>query len=422
MKPTRIFDIIEYTHQNYPREDIFGYKHDGVWKKYSTADFITIVNELSLGLKSLGVGIGDKVAIISFNRPEWLFVDLAVQQIGGITVPMYPTITVEDYKFIFGDAEVKLIFAESEDLCSKAKKATAGMAEVEGIYSFDNLSGFKNWNEVRSLGKGGNIEEVNEIKEKVKPEDLLTIIYTSGTTGRPKGVMLTHNNILSNALAVQDIFPIDGKDTKMLSFLPLCHIFERTASYTYMLVGTSMYFAESMEKIADNIKEVKPQGFTTVPRLLEKIYDKIMAKGYELTGVKKKLFFWAVDLANKYELNKNQGWWYDTQLKLANKLIFSKWREALGGEIVFIFSGAAPLQPRLARVFWAAQVKVMEGYGLTETSPGVCFTRSEPEEVRIGMVGSALNDVEVKIAEDGEILVKGPKRDERLLQKARLNS
>jgi long-chain acyl-CoA synthetase len=411
MEPKRLFDLLYWQKEQYNLSVSVATKENGNWKTYSTQDVIEIVNNLSKGLLEKGVGPGDKVAIISENRPEWNFADLAIQQIGAISVPMYPTITVEDYRYIFGHSETKLIFVSSADLYNKSSKAREG-TNVEHIYTFDNVSDAPNWKELEKEGQGKDDTRLEEWKAAVKPEDLVTIIYTSGTTGKPKGVMLTHYNIMSNVMEVRRMLEMDEQfvkgQAKILSFLPLCHIFERTACYCFIYLGGSIYYAESMETIAANIQEVKPNLFNTVPRLLEKVYDKIVSKGYELTGVKKNLFFWALNLGLKYEPFTDMGFWYNFQLKIARKLIFSKWQAALGGELYRINCGASALQPRLARVFWAAGIQVAEGYGLTETSPGVSFNIPKPGKIKIGTVGPILNGVEVKIAGDGEILVKGP--------------
>lgn len=404
MQLTRLFDLIPFQISKYNKEVAFSRKENGTWKTYSSTDVKKIVDNLSLAFLSQGIEEGNKVAIISENRPEWNFIDLALQQIGAISVPMYPTITSEDYSYIFDHAEVKMIFAGDQIIFDKAIQ----VAGDRKIYSFDYLDGVEHWSKLAEKGESGDLAKLEESKSKVKPEDLFTIIYTSGTTGRPKGVMLTHANVLSNLISVSHIMSPPPGVSKVLSFLPLCHIFERTASFCFIYLGYSVYYAENMDKIGENLKEVQPHVFNTVPRLLEKVYDKIVAKGYELTGVKKKLFFWALDLGLKYDPSTDMGGWYDFQLKLANKLIFSKWREALGGNIMQINSGASALQPRLARVFWAAGIRVCEGYGLTETSPVVTASIGTKEEIRIGYVGKIVKDVEVKIAEDGEILVKGP--------------
>lgn len=404
MQLTRLFDLIPYQISKYNKEVSFARKDNGVWRTYSSTEVKKIIDNLSLAFLAQGISEGNKVAIISENRPEWNFIDLALQQIGAISVPMYPTITSEDYAYIFNHAEVKMIFVGDQIIFDKA----AQVAEDRKIYSFDHLEGVEHWSSLEEKGESGDLAALEESKSKVKPEDLFTIIYTSGTTGKPKGVMLTHANVLSNLISVSHIMSPPPGVSKVLSFLPLCHIFERTASFCFIYLGYSVYYAENMDKIGENLKEVQPHVFNTVPRLLEKVYDKIVAKGYELTGVKKKLFFWALDLGLKYEPSTEMGRWYDFQLKLANKLIFSKWREALGGNIMQINSGASALQPRLARVFWAAGIRVCEGYGLTETSPVVTASIGTKEEIRIGYVGKIVKDVQVKIAEDGEILVKGP--------------
>jgi long-chain acyl-CoA synthetase len=404
MELTRLFDLIPYQIQKFNKEIAFSRKEEGVWKTYSSKEVQDIIDELSMGFLAQGIQAGEKVAIISENRPEWNFIDLACQQIGVISVPMYPTITVADYAYIFDHAEVKVIFAGDQTIYDKALQAGNGRK----IYTFDRLTEVAHWTEVQAAGKPGDRASLANHKANVKPEDLFTIIYTSGTTGRPKGVMLNHANVLSNLMSVSHIMSPPVGTSKVLSFLPLCHIFERTASFCFVYMGYSIYYAENMETIGDNLKEVQPHLFNTVPRLLEKVYDKIVAKGYELSGVKKKLFFWALELGLRNDPAADMGGWYDFQLKIANKLIFSKWREALGGNIQQINSGASALQPRLARVFWAAGIRVCEGYGLTETSPVVTASIGTKEEIRIGYVGKIVKDVEVKIAEDGEILVKGP--------------
>ncbi|GAB3328895.1 long-chain fatty acid--CoA ligase [Marivirga atlantica] len=407
MTPTRLFDLLFLQQKNNPLPDALNYKVDGKWKNYSTDEVIDIVNKLSKGLLSLGVEKNDKVGIVSLNRPEWNFVDLALQQIGAVSVPMYPTITEKDYKYIFQDSLLKYVFAGDAKLVGKVTEAGKDLDFFKGVFSFDQMEGTPHWTQVLNKGEGFEAD-LDAYRKAVDPEDLVTLIYTSGTTGNPKGVMLTHNNVLSNSIAVSDNLQPDTKLKRSLSFLPLCHIFERTSSYFYMYRGVAVYYAESLETIADNLKEVKPDMFTTVPRLLEKIYDKIVAKGLELKGIKKSLFFWALELGHKFDLQKDQGWWYNFQLKMANKIIFSKWREAVGGNITLIASGGAALQPRLATIFWSAQIPVLEAYGLTETSPGISFNRYHKEDIRIGTVGPALPGVEIKIAEDGEVLCKGP--------------
>ena len=406
MQVSRLFDLINYQIANYDKDVALAQKLDGQWKTYSSRDVKRIVDNLSLAFLQSGIKSDDKIAIISNNRPEWNFIDLALQQIGAISVPMYPTISADDYNYIFNHAEVKKAFVGDQEIYQKAVEASKEM-DIH-ILSFDKISGCDYWEDFMEQGESGNIADLDDIKETIKTDDLFTIIYTSGTTGRPKGVMLTHGNVIHNLFAIEDRIIVSKGEGKALSFLPLCHIYERTGSFCFLYMGISIYYAESMETIGDNLKEVQPHIFNTVPRLLEKVYDKIVSKGYELTGIKKSLFFWALNLGLKYEPNKDQGAWYNFQLKLANKIIFSKWREALGGNIMQINSGASALQPRLARVFWSAQIPVCEGYGLTETSPVISASICNHKDIRIGMVGKVVKDVLVKIAADGEILAKGP--------------
>ncbi|MFY9308403.1 MAG: long-chain fatty acid--CoA ligase [Bacteroidia bacterium] len=408
MAVTRVFDIIPQLLAKYNKPNALAAKENGKWVTYSTQQFADTVNNLSYGLIGLGVERNDKIAIISNNRPEWNFADFAVQQAGAITVPIYPTISENDLNFILNDASVKYIFVSSGDLYTKVKGVAAKAPSVKEIYTFNKVEGARHWTEILEAGrKNPKAAEVEAVKASIKPNDLLTILYTSGTTGNPKGVMLSHNNLLSNSMASENLCPFNP-EWKALSFLPLNHVYERMLTTLYMYKGISIYYAESLETIADNLKEIKPEVFSTVPRLLEKVYDKIVAKGTDLTGLKHKLFFWALDLGLRYELHGANGWWYETQLKLANKLIFSKWREALGGNIVAIVSGGAALQPRLARVFNAAKITVLEGYGLTETSPVIAVNSFLPNGIKFGTVGPVIDKVTVKIAEDGEILVKGP--------------
>ena len=404
---TRIFDLHYHQLANYPKEDALTDKIDGKWVPISTQSMIEQAEELASGLIELGLQPGDKVGIIANNRSEWLITDLGILIAGLINVPIYPTITVEDYEYILNNAEVKICFVSDEDLFTKVSSVKTKVPSLQRLYSFDTVSACDHWSAVKALGKGKNSEKIKELRSSVKEDELATLIYTSGTTGRPKGVMLTHKNLVSNSLASRKRLPL-GSDSKSLSFLPLCHVYERMISYLYFYTGTSIYYAESLETIGDNLREVKPQVFTAVPRLLEKVYDKIVAKGTELTGIKRALFFWALGLGQRYELNGANGAFYEFQLKIANKIIFNKWREALGGNAKAVASGAAALQPRLARVFLAAQIPVMEGYGLTETSPVLAVNEEANDGVRIGTCGRPLDNVKIKIAEDGEILAKGP--------------
>jgi long-chain acyl-CoA synthetase len=403
----RVFDLLD-AYQHFQKEDLFNLKRNGEWKKYSAADTLENIQTLALGLLELKVKAGDKIAIISGNRPAWNFVDFAVQIIGGVTVPMYPTITIEDYDYIFKDAEVKYVFCENEELYLKVKEAAKGNKQIKGIYTFDPVADVDMWTVVKELGEGKDAAVLQPLMDAVQPSDLLTLIYTSGTTGRPKGVMLTHHNIVSNikALIRGKFFDLYASD-RALSFLPLCHIYERTDVYMYLYYGVAVYYAESMETIADNIKEVKPAMFATVPRLLEKVYDKILAKGNELTGIKRTLFFGALEFGLHYDPMAKLGLLDSLKLAFYRKVIFSKWREALGGSVRLIASGSAALQPRLSRVFWAAGIPVSEGYGLTETSPVISVSRVNPPDFQVGCVGSLVDSIELKIAEDGEICVKG---------------
>lgn len=404
---TRIFDLLPESIAKYNKPDVFASKIKGEWVKISANDFIDSINQLSYGLLKLGVKKGDKIAIISESRPEWNIVDFAIQQVGAISVPLYPNITVEDYKYIFHDAGIIYVFVGDETLLERAKEAAKEAPTVQNIYTFEKINGANHWKEVTDIADEANKLKIDTIKHSIRRDDLLTLIYTSGTTGKPKGVMLTHYNIISDFEGCKDYFPIDA-ECRALSFLPLNHVYERMVLYLYIRLGVSIYYAQNMNTIADDLKDVKPQIFTTVPRLLEKVYDKIVAKGYELGGLKRRIFLWALDLGLKYDPNIDAGWWYNQQLKLAQKLVFSKWQEALGGNIRMICSGAAALQPRLARVFWAAGIPVSEGYGMTEASPVIATNRVKPLDLRIGTVGPVIDGGTIKIADDGEILYKGP--------------
>lgn len=403
----RIFDLHYHQLNNFPKKDALTAKINGEWVPTSTQSMIEQAMAFASGLLELGLQPKDKIGLISNNRPEWHIADLGILMAGMINVPIYPTITEEDYEYILNNAEVKLCLVADEELFGKVNSIKDKVATLASIYSFDTLKNCENWTAIKKKGENKNGERIEQIKASIDEEDLATLIYTSGTTGRPKGVMLSHKNLVSNAVASRERLPV-GSDSCSLSFLPLCHVYERMVCYLYIYTGTSIYYAESLETIGENLKEVHPQVFTAVPRLLEKVYDKIVAKGAELTGIKKGLFFWALGLGQRYELNGKNGAWYEFQLKLANKIIFNKWREALGGNAKAVASGAAALQPRLARVFLAAQIPVMEGYGLTETSPVLAVNAQENDGVRIGTVGRPLTGVEIKIAADGEILAKGP--------------
>jgi long-chain acyl-CoA synthetase len=411
--PTRLFDCLAFHLDKAPIPDMLAAKENGKWRTYSTREVAETVNKLSAGLLQLGIGgvdrsveSADKVALMSKNCPDWVMVDLAVQQIGAVLTPVYPTINVNELEFVLNDAQVKVIFVNDEELFHKVLSIRDKLPSLREIFTFEHVPNARHWKQILVSVTETDLARIPAIAEKIKYEDLATIIYTSGTTGTPKGVMLSHRNILSNVMACLTCLPPGS--IRALSFLPLNHIFEKMLTYIYLFNGSPIYYAESMETIGENLKEVKPQMFTTVPRLLEKVYDRIMKKGAELTGLKKKMFFWAHDLAARYEINKPMGIWYNLQLSLANKLIFNKWREALGGNIICIVSGGAACQVRLIRIFTAAQVPVMEGYGLTETSPVISVNRFDVNERMFGTVGPLLPGVDVKIAEDGEILCMSP--------------
>ena len=401
----RLFDVPYHQVKNYPNATMFATKIAGEWIGTSTQQFLDEVMLVSRGLIALNVQKGDRVSVSANNRVEWNIFDIAVQQIGAILVPLYPTSSESDYSFIINNASVKLIVVSNKELFDKVEKIRSSTPSLSSVFTFEEVEGATNWKAIHEQASKIEESEVTKRMAEVAPEDMVTIIYTSGTTGNPKGVMLSHINLLSNVEAC--IAPIPASQgSKVLSFLPVCHVYERMLHYLYMYLGCSIYFAESMETIGENIREVKPEVFSAVPRLIEKVFDKIMAKGEDLSGIKRKLFFWAVSLAEEYDF-MGKSTWYKIKLGIARKLIFKKWQEALGGNVRAIASGSAALQPRLARIFFAAGLPILEGYGLSETSPVVsvnCFVKG----VRIGCVGQLIEKVEVKIAEDGEILVKGP--------------
>ncbi len=403
---SRVFDLLTYHQEKFNLSDSLATKVNGEWVRYGAEQFIDHVNDISRGLIQLGVRKTDKIAVMSPNRPEWNFCDFGIMQTGAAQVPMYPTLAEGDIKFILKDAAVKIVFVSDKAIYEKIEAVKKELKLDLSVYTFDEVTGAKHWLEVKELGKQHVAIDLHPYKEKIGPDDLLTLIYTSGTTGTPKGVMLTHDNLISNVMYSSNLYPKGV--TRALSFLPLSHIFERMVCYMYIYLGISIYYAESMDTIVANMAEVKPHCFTTVPRLLEKVYDRIVAKGHEQKGIKKTLFFWALNLAHQYEMDGANGFFYEMQLKVARKLVFSKWKIALGGEIMVIVSGGAALQERLARVFWGADIKVLEGYGLTETSPVIAVNGPYPGQCKFGTVGKVLGNLEVKIAEDGEILCKGP--------------
>lgn len=406
---TRIFDLLDHQLQNLPLAVSLAGKENGAWKTYASAEVVDTACAVSSGLLALGLKKDDKVALISSNRPEWNMCDMGMMQVGVVNVPIYPTLSESEFKFILNDAGVKYVIVSDAGLFQKIDRIKNEVPSLKGIYTFNKVEGAMHWSELTNLGQQlNNKNEIDEIKKGIQPSDLATLIYTSGTTGTPKGVMLTHSNIVSNVLACWDLPPVKH-EARALSFLPLCHVYERMLTSLYIYLGISVYYASTTDNLIEYIKEIKPEIFSTVPRLLEKVYDRILEKGKEQRGIKKALFFWALNLGLRYELKGKNGWWYELQLSIANKLVFVKWREALGGNVKAIVSGGAALQPRLARVFWSAKIVVLEGYGLTETSPVIAVNNtSKPDAVRFATVGPVIPDVQVKIAEDGEVLVKGP--------------
>ncbi|MEG1376399.1 MAG: long-chain fatty acid--CoA ligase [Myroides sp.] len=406
----RLFDIPYYQLQNYPLQKAFTTKYNGVWKSTSIQEYIEQANYVSKALLAMGVKKGDKIALItSTNRTEWNIMDIGILQTGAVTVPIYPTISEHDYEYIIKHSESVYVFVSDKVILDKLDKVKFNIPKLRGIYSFDEIPGCANWKDIITAGKDAlNDADVEAAKANVTPDDLASIIYTSGTTGTPKGVLLTHNNIISNVLGSEERVPFDRGSYTALSFLPCCHIFERMILYLFQYMGVSIYFAESIEKISDNLQEVKPQVMTVVPRVLEKVFDKIYAKGSELSGIKKALFFWALRLAEDFKPYGANGGFYEFKLKIARKLIFSKWHAALGGNLELLVSGSAPLSPRLARIFGGADIPVMEGYGLTETSPVISVNDQRNNGWKIGSVGRILSNVTVKIGEDGEILCQGP--------------
>ncbi|MBW6490434.1 MAG: long-chain fatty acid--CoA ligase [Lentimicrobium sp.] len=408
-KVTRLIDLLPHYSEKYkPKNNVLAGKENGKWVTYSISAYREIADNISYALLKAGIKKGDMVATIMPSRPEWNMIDIGIMQVGAIHVPIYPTISEADYKYILDHAEVKVLFINGKDIFRKIEHILPEISSLKGVYAIKETEGVEKFPDFVELGKSNsNPELLKTVKDSINEGDLATVIYTSGTTGNPKGVMLTHANILSNVKAVEHIPPC-GEEGRALSYLPLCHVYERMLNYLYQYLGISVYYAENVASIAENMREVKPDILSTVPRLLEKIYDKIIVNGRKLKSIKKFFFFWAVNLGLKYELNGANGWYYETRLKLANKLVFSKWRAALGNNLKVIVSGGAALQPRLARVFWSAGIPVLEGYGLTETSPVLSVHDFLPNGLSFGTVGKVLKGVEVVIANDGEILTKGP--------------
>lgn len=408
MEIFRTFDIVGKMLAEYPKEDALAVKRNGKWEKFSTAEYRRLVDMFSYGLMAMGIQKGDKIFSISNNRPEWNIIDMGMSQVGAVHVPVYPNNSDEEYLHILTHSDARFVIVSSQDFYEKIAPLVKKSLLVEKVFTFDQVKGAANWREIINLG-AENIqpEKLKTISDAIQPEDLVSIIYTSGTTGRSKGVMLSHNNFMSNVKASFHILPVDHTG-RFLSFLPLCHVFERMVNYLLQHQGVSVYYAESTETIGDNLREINPDGFASVPRVIEKLFDKLLLKGKELKGIKRALFFWAVDIGLRYELNGANGALYEMKRKIADKLIYSKWREALGGNLKLVVSGGAALQPRLARVFCCAGIKIQEGYGLTETSPVIAVNHGEFPLLRFGTVGPLLDNVKVKIAEDGEILMKGP--------------
>lgn len=416
MNPTRLFDCIDVQLARFPQEAMFAAKEEaGIWRKYSTAEVKELVDRLAAGLLHLGISGNDmsvekrdKIALISNNRPEWMILDLAVQKTGAVLVPVYPTLAANELEFVLNDAEVKLVFVSDKELYQKIQSVRDKVPSIKAVFTFDYIQPSLHWKEIMSKAEEEDLKKLAIAASSIRYEDMVTIIYTSGTTGTPKGVMLSHKNILSNVISSTEVFAeFCTAGDRALSFLPLNHIFERMVTYIYLFNGVSVWYAESLEKIGDNLKEVQPSLFTTVPRLLEKVYERIMGRGQELSGLKKKLFFWAVDVGSRFEVGTNHGFIYNLQLAIANKLIFKKWREGLGGKVKAIVTGAAACQVRLLRVFTAGKMVILEGYGLTETSPVIAVNRYSESGRRFGTVGPVIKGVELKLEEDGEICCKG---------------
>ena len=415
MEEIKIFQLAERYHKLFPKKDMLAIQQDGEMKTYSSSEYIKITNNIAYGFINLGIKKNDKICIISSNRPEWSLVDMGINKIGAINAPIYPNITRSEYKYIIEDCGAKIIFVGSKEIYNRVKGLNEEIECLQEIYSFDQIENIKNWRDIIDMGiKEPQIDNLLSIQNSIKKSDLFTLIYTSGTTGKPKGVMLSHSNVISQITTLRERLPIGFKD-RAISFLPLCHVFERMIEYFYMFKGVSIYYAQSLDTLGDDLKKIQPTIMPTVPRLLEKVYDKILSKGAELKGLKKVLFFWAVNLGLKHEYNNANGIWYEFQLSIANKIIFNKWREAVGGRIRYIVSGASALQERIAKIFTAAQMPVLEGYGLSETSPVISVNLAHTHDAHYGTVGTVIHGVELKLVHEdgmkdgeGEITIKGP--------------
>ena len=409
MQLTRLFDLLpRYAELFGDKPDVVAAKENGQWRGYSLTEFRQAADEISYSFIKLGVKPGDRIATISNNRPEWNFLDIGLMQVGAINIPIYPTISEDEYRYILTHADVKYVFISSEDIYRRIASVVADVPNIIEVFRFTGHNGLRNLNELREIGRNNpDPVELEKRKSAIVSEDVATIIYTSGTTGNPKGVMLSHNNLLSNLIAISYI-PTFGAEGRALSFLPLCHVYERNLNYMYLYLGISIYYAENIGTISDNIKEISPDMMCAVPRVIEKLFDKIMAAGHKLTGVKRSVFYWAVYLADHYDVTGHNSTWYMFRLNIADRLVLSKWRTALGGKFKILVSGGAAISPRLIRIFRAAQIPIYEGYGLTETSPVIATTSSDPNGIKVGTVGPPVRNTQVKIADDGEILCKGP--------------
>ncbi len=406
---TRLFDILDWYREKFPsKTDAFLYRKERKWHSYSSADYIRLSTEIALGFHSMGIELGARIGTIMYNCPEWNFFDMGIMMSGAIQIPIYPTVSAAHFRFILSDAQVQYLIVSDSHIYNRIKKLSNDIPGLQGVFTIERVKGVANWKDI--LEKGRNYPDPAElelIKQSIRPDDLATIIYTSGTTGKPKGVMLSHRNFITNFMGCATIPDFNSSDRAM-SFLPLCHVYERMLNYLYQYFGMSVYYCESLEKIGEYIREIRPHTFACVPRVLEKIYNRIVTRGRQFKGPKKAVFFWALRQGHKFEFNHARGWFYDVKLWIANLVVFRKWRKLLGNNIKMIVSGGAALHPRLARVFWAARIPLMEGYGLTETSPVIAVTNFNPDGFRFGTVGPVLPGVEVRIAGDGEILCRGP--------------